>query len=127
VLGIVELLALEGALWSGVVVVAPVAGAFCAAVPTVLDDVSLATGGVEPEVEAWLPLLLIAELLEELGAEPLGDAAAAPVALWSGGGVLGLPLVPVVLEGLLPQVSEIMLTEVTLKVLLSVWVPFTST
>jgi len=99
------------------------------AVPGVVPaGVSLVTGGVEPEVVAWLPLLLIAELLEELGAEPFGDAADAPVALWSGGVELGLLLVPVVLaEGLLPQESEIMLTELTLKVLLSVWVPFTST
>lgn len=97
------------------------------AVPgAVLEGVSLVTGGVEPGVEAWLPLLLMTELLEELGAEPLGDAAAAPVAVWSGGvelGLLelGLLLVPLVLEeGLLPQESEIMLTEFTLKVLLSV-------
>ena len=159
VLGIVELLALEVALWSGVVVVALVVlvpDEFCAeaadrsvrsiVVPVVelelcsllpadgaadpgtwvlaeplvvLAGVSLVTGGVEPEVDAWLPLLLIAELLEELGAEPFGDAAAAPVALWSGGVELGF--VPVVLdEGLLLQESAIILTELTLKVLLSV-------
>lgn|SRR5205807_3073148 len=95
--------------------------------PTVLEDVSLVTGGVEPGVEAWLPLLLIAELLEAPGAEPFGEAAAAPVALWSGVVELGLLLAPVALAEPLPQESEIMLTELTFKVVLSLWVPFTST
>ena len=91
------------------------------AAPVLLADVSLVTGGVEPVVEAWLPLLLWAALLEELGAEPLGELAAAPVALWSEGVVeLGLLLlVPGELAELLPQESEIMLTELTCRLLLS--------
>ena len=98
--------------------------------PTVLDDVSLVAGGVEPAVEAWLPLLLWAALLEEPGAEPLGELAAAPVALWSGGGVVELGLlllVPGEAAELLPQESEIMLTELTCRLLLSACVPFIST
>jgi hypothetical protein len=118
VLGMVELLVLEGAalwLWSGGVVVGAV----------VLAEVSFVTGGVEPEVEAWLPLLFTTALFEELGAEPLGELAAVPVALWSGGVVeLGLLVEP---AELLPQESEIMLTELTCKLLLSAGVPFTST
>jgi hypothetical protein len=78
-------------------------------------DVSLVTGGV-PGVEAWLPLLLIAELLEELGAAPA-------VLDWSGEVELGL----VELAEPLPHESEIMLTELTCKLLLSPCVPFTST
>ena len=105
------------------------------AAPVLLAEVSLVTGGVEPVVEAWLPLLLWAALLEELGAEPLGELAAAPVAPWSGGGVVELGLVelgvvllaPGELAELLPQESEIMLTELTCKLLLSACVPFIST
>jgi hypothetical protein len=104
------------------------------AAPVLLADVSLVTGGVEPVVEAWLPLLLWAALLDELGAEPLGELAAAPVAPWSGGvvelGVVEFGLLFVVLgelAELLPQESEIMLTELTCKLLLSACVPFTST
>ena len=140
VLGIVEVLEVaELWLWSGFVVAAPavlVEVEFCAEVvegfvrsivdddplvdcepaPTLLDEVSLDTGGVDGVVvDDWLALL------GELGTELLGAVAAAPVALWSGEVVL-LELV-----GPLLQESEIMLTELTCKLLLSVCVPFTST
>jgi hypothetical protein len=100
----VELLVLEDAalwLWSGLVVVAA--------------PVVLVAGGVEPDVEDWLPLLLRTALLEEMGADPLGELAAAPVVVWSGGVVelALLLLAPVELAELLPQESEIMLTELT--------------
>ena len=144
VLGIVEVLEVaELWLWSGFVVAAPavlVEVEFCAEVvegfvrsivdddplvdcepaPTLLAEVSFDTGGVElvedgVVVDDWLALL------GELGTELLGAVAAAPVALWSGEVVL-LELV-----GPLLQESEIMLTELTCKLLLSVCVPFTST
>lgn len=145
VLGIVEVLEFaELWLWSGFVDAAPavlVEEEFCAEVvdgfvrsifddepladcepaPTLLVEVSFDTGGVElvedgVVVDPWLALL------GELGTELLGFVAAAPVALWSGG-VVVLELV-----GLLPvQESEIMLTELTCRLLLSVCVPLTST
>jgi len=145
VLGIVEVLEVaELWLWSGVVDAAPavlvelelcaevVEGfvrsmfddeplADCEPAPTLLAEVSFDTGGVVlveegVVVDDWLALL------GELGTELLGLVAAAPVALWSGG-VVVLELV-----GPAPlQESEIMLTELTCKLLLSVCVPFTST
>jgi hypothetical protein len=57
-------------------------------------------------------------LLGAAGIELLGEVAAAPVALWSED-VLELVV--------LLQESEIMLTELTCMLLLSVCVPFTST
>lgn len=140
VLGIVEVLEVaELWLWSGLLVAAPavlVEEEFCAVVldgfvrsivddeppavddepaPTLLAEVSFDTGGVV--VDGWLALL------GEPGVELLGVVAAAPVALWSGGVVVVLELVgPLVL-----QESEIMLTELTCRLLLSVCVPRTST
>ena len=81
-----------------------------------LPDVSFVTGGVEVVVDDWL--LVGLALLGEPGIELFGEVAAAPVALWSGGVVELEPLL---------QESEIMLTELTCRLLLSTCVPFTST
>ena len=85
--------------------------------PALLAEVSFDTGGVELVVDDWL--LVGLALLGEPGIELFGEVAAAPVALWSGG-------VVELVEPLL-QESEIMLTELTCILLLSVCVPFIST
>jgi hypothetical protein len=119
-------------LWSGLVDAAPallVDGEFCA---ELVDGLVRSTEDAEDELWSVFPaafevgggvvvvdwLFVGLALLGAAGIELLGEVAAGPVALWSED-VLELVV--------LLQESEIMLTELTCMLLLSVCVPFTST